>query len=142
MLIILYPVFVHCYLDLVAKGYSDEGMYLFSYIISSHSIILAHKLMEQLSSDHTEFHEEELKRLKGITTPGMFPSYELFNLLLLFKAHVAENELSIMFRSNKFSVTLSAYSFELLLNFLHDSKFMLLLSIINQYLCIKVQQGR
>lgn len=47
-----------------------------------------------------------------------------------------------MFRSNKFNVTLSAYSFELLLNFLNDARFMLLLSIVNQYLSIKVVQGR
>eukprot|EP00026_Physarum_polycephalum_P004444 Phypoly_transcript_04463.p1 GENE.Phypoly_transcript_04463~~Phypoly_transcript_04463.p1 ORF type:complete len:668 (+),score=124.44 Phypoly_transcript_04463:86-2005(+) len=110
MLVILYPVFVHCYLDLVSKGYSEE----------------AHKLMDQVSPDHTEFHEDELKRLRGVTTP----------------AHVLENELAIMFRNNKFNVTLSAYSFDLLLNFLNDARFMLLLSIVNQYLSIRVIQGR
>lgn len=57
-------------------------------------------------------------------------------------AHVNENELAVMFRNNKFNVTLSAYSFELLLNFLNDARFMLLLSIVNQYLSIKVVQGR
>lgn len=110
MLVILYPVFVHCYLDLVAKGHGAEAL----------------KLIDQVSPDHQEFHEDELKRLRGVNTP----------------AHVNENELSIMFRNNKFNVTLSAYSFELLLNFLNDSRFMLLLSIVNQYLSIKVVQGR
>lgn len=110
MLVILYPVFVHCYLDLVAKGYSEE----------------ARQLMSQVSPDHTEFHDDELIRLRGVTTP----------------AHVTENELAIMFRNNKFNVTLSAYSFDLLLNFLNDARFMLLLSIINQYLSIRVIQGR
>lgn len=28
MLVVLYPVFVHCYLDLIFKGHSEEGNFM------------------------------------------------------------------------------------------------------------------
>lgn len=48
-----------------------------------------------------------------------------------------DNELVRNFRDNKMEVELSRYSFELLLSFLHERKFLLLLSIINVRLNVK-----
>jgi transcription initiation factor TFIID subunit 5 len=47
-----------------------------------------------------------------------------------------ENELVVNFRNNKFSVKMCKYSFELLLCFLQDNKFMLILRLMNQYITI------
>jgi transcription initiation factor TFIID subunit 5 len=47
-----------------------------------------------------------------------------------------ENELANLFRNNKFNLKMCNYSFELLLSYLHEMKFMMILSIVNQYLNI------
>lgn len=40
MLVILYPVFVHCYLDLVAKGHSEEGWFIYSLYCAHYMILM------------------------------------------------------------------------------------------------------
>uniref|UniRef100_A0A6B2KZ13 TFIID subunit TAF5 NTD2 domain-containing protein n=1 Tax=Arcella intermedia TaxID=1963864 RepID=A0A6B2KZ13_9EUKA len=107
---VLYPIFVHCYLDLVEKGHKTEAS----------SFLRRHR------SEHSEKHKQEIDRLETVLTPE----------------HMKENEMVINFREHKFNLQMCSYSFELLLAFLHDKKFMLLLSIINQYLIIKVHTGQ
>ena len=48
---ILYPVFVHCYLDLVERGYNEH----------------AARLLKEYRIDHEEQHGTEVKQLAGIS---------------------------------------------------------------------------
>lgn len=68
-----------------------------------------------------EDHSQDINRLSTITDP----------------AHLNDNELAINFRQNKYGLIMSKYSFELLLCFLQDNKFMLLLRLMNQYITIQ-----
>jgi len=76
--------------------------------------------------EHSDKHRQEIDRLQTVVTPE----------------HMKENDLVHNFRKNKQNLQMCSYSFELLLAFLHERKFMLLLSIINQYLDIKVHTGQ
>jgi transcription initiation factor TFIID subunit 5 len=68
-----------------------------------------------------EEHGLEIERLSGITDP----------------LHIKENELAQNFLGNKFGVRMCKYSFELLLCFLQDKKYMLLLRLMNQFIKIE-----
>ena len=68
-----------------------------------------------------EEHSKDITRLATITDP----------------AHLKDNELALNFRQNKYGIIMSKYSFELLLCFLQDNKFMLLLRLMNQYSTIQ-----
>lgn len=52
-------------------------------------------------------------------------------------AHIKDNELVVNLRQNKYGLVMSKYSFELLLCFLQDNKFMLILRLMNQYITIE-----
>ncbi|KAI8588881.1 WD40-repeat-containing domain protein [Geranomyces variabilis] len=104
---ILFPIFVHAYLDLVTRGLRDQ----------------AKTLMDSFKSDHVELYGQEVQRLAAVTEPH----------------HVEENELAQNFRANRFIVQMSRYSFELLLSYLQDSKFMLVLRIVNEHISIFVE---
>ena len=81
---------------------------------------VALQFFETYNGDHLEEHGPDIQRLSGITDP----------------LHMNENELVVNFRNNKFSVKMCKYSFELLLCFLQDNKFMLILRLMNQYITI------
>mmetsp|Transcript_5675 Transcript_5675/g.6154 ORF Transcript_5675/g.6154 Transcript_5675/m.6154 type:complete len:662 (+) Transcript_5675:56-2041(+) len=106
---ILYPVFVHCYLELVYKHHHDA----------------ARKFMEEFSAEHAEMHDKELKELAVITTRELMQDDHKVKVL----------------RGSKFRVTMCSFSFELLMTFLHENSFMLLLGIINRYINIQVFSG-
>ncbi|KAJ3295779.1 Transcription initiation factor TFIID subunit 5 [Borealophlyctis nickersoniae] len=103
---VLYPIFVHAYLDLLSKGLKEQ----------------ARHFMENFKGDHVEQHGPDLQRISAIAEPQ----------------HVKENELAQTYRDNKYAVRVSKYSFELLLSFLQDNRFGLLLRIINEYISILV----
>jgi len=67
-----------------------------------------------------EEHGPEIERLATISDPS----------------HLKDNELAVNLRQNKYSLVMSKYSFELLLCFLQDNKFMLILRLMNQYITI------
>lgn len=109
---VLYPVYVHIFLELVAKGHPME----------------AHVFRDRFSQDVTGADggsgasAEELARLAAITEPH----------------HVGENATAQVFRGGKYSVSMSAYGFQLLMNFLQENRFFLVIKIINQFLNIRV----
>eukprot|EP00898_Chlorokybus_atmophyticus_P004575 jgi/Chlat1/5118/Chrsp33S05025 len=113
---ILYPVFLHCFFELVHKEHPDE----------------ARSFLSRYRKDHERLHERELQVVQGLSTPQ----------------HLKENSLVQTFRNNKIDVKLHQasclvfYSVELLLTFLHGLDSMLLLSIINERLNIKVLAGQ
>lgn len=100
---VLYPVFVHAYLDLVQSGGS------------------AKTFLEAFGKEHAEVHGDELRRLSSVVD-GL---------------HLQQNELVLSFRDNKYGVGMCKYSFELLLSFLQDNRFMLIIRLINQYITIQ-----
>jgi transcription initiation factor TFIID subunit 5 len=114
---VLYPLFVHCVLDMLSKG----------------AIAEARQFMEKHKNEHLEAHEDEMMRLSTITE----------------SAQLKENALATAFRTNKYNVAMSAYSFQLLMSFLQDGAStlagngnVLLLKIINQYINIRVLVSR
>ncbi|KAI8917088.1 WD40-repeat-containing domain protein [Powellomyces hirtus] len=104
---VLFPIFVHAYLDLVGRGLRDQ----------------AKSFIDSFKSDHTEFYGQDVQRLSAVTEPH----------------HATENELAQTYRSNRFNVQMSRYSFELLLSYLQDNKFMLILRIVNEHISIFVE---
>ncbi|KAG2215866.1 hypothetical protein INT45_006353 [Circinella minor] len=107
---VLFPIFVHAYLDLVSKNLTEQAKYF----------------METYKKDHVELHSLDINRLETVTSPE----------------HIRENELSQMYRNNKYNLRMSSVPFELFLNYLQDNKYMLLLRIVNQYLNIQVVHGK
>lgn len=71
-------------------------------------------------------HGDEMVRLKSI------------NDIVQMK----ENSLASTYRNNKYNLTMSAYSFQLLINFLQENNFFVLLKILNQYINIRVLVSR
>jgi transcription initiation factor TFIID subunit 5 len=51
--------------------------------------------------------------------------------------HLSDNELVVNYQSTKYGLIMSKYSFELLLCFLQDNKFMLILRLMNQHITIQ-----
>ena len=56
--------------------------------------------------------------------------------------HLENNELVANYRENKYSLIMSKYSFELLLCFLQDNKYMLILRLMNQYITIEATSDK
>ncbi|KAI8826680.1 WD40-repeat-containing domain protein [Fimicolochytrium jonesii] len=103
---VLFPIFVHAYLDLVERGLREH----------------AKNFMEAFKADHVELHNQDVLRLSAVTEPQ----------------HVAENEVAQNYKSSSFHLRMSQYCFELLLSFLQDNKFMLILRIVNEHVSIRI----
>lgn len=86
-----------------------------------HPSNLASEFLNKYKQDHTEQHSSELTRLASIVDPR----------------HIFDSEVARNFRGNKYGVKMCKYSFELLMCFLQDNKFMLLLRLMNQYINIE-----
>lgn len=121
----LFPVFVHAYLDLVSKNLSEQGkalQWIMEYIKKLITVNqIAIYFMQTYKKDHVELHMQDISRLETLASPE----------------HVQENELAQMYRNNKYNLRMSSVPFELFLNYLQDNKYMLLLRIVNQYLNIQ-----
>ncbi|KAI8903095.1 WD40-repeat-containing domain protein [Gorgonomyces haynaldii] len=106
---VLFPLFVHCYLDLVQRNYRQDAIDFY----------------QRFKEEHTVENKQQVQRLEGVIND-----------------FVQENELVQNFRQNKYGVKMSRYSFELLLSFLQDNKYMLLLRLMNQYVLIETAQEK
>ncbi|KAJ3108089.1 hypothetical protein HDU97_002324 [Phlyctochytrium planicorne] len=102
---VLYPVFVHAYIDLTQRELKEQAKHFFN----------------SYKGDLLEAHGPDIARLGSLTEPS----------------HVASNEMAQTFLNNRYNLKMSRYSFELLLAFLQDNKFMLLTRLINRNLAIK-----
>ncbi|KAJ2502767.1 Transcription initiation factor TFIID subunit 5 [Coemansia sp. RSA 1972] len=85
----------------------------------------AAEFMEQYSRDHVVHHGKDIETLTTLKT----------------KAHVEENTLSKLYRENKYGIRMTRVGFELLLSFLQDHHFTLLMRTVNQYLNIRTIDG-
>eukprot|EP01116_Phalansterium_solitarium_P021081 TRINITY_DN6434_c0_g1_i1.p1 TRINITY_DN6434_c0_g1~~TRINITY_DN6434_c0_g1_i1.p1 ORF type:complete len:651 (-),score=33.48 TRINITY_DN6434_c0_g1_i1:10-1962(-) len=103
---VLYPVFVHFYLDLIEKGFSS----------------LAADFLTSQRREHEAIFGDEIRRLQGVTTPD----------------NMRDNELVRTFRGHKYVVSMSRFSCDLMVSFLREKNYMLLLRTINQYVTVRL----
>ena len=71
-------------------------------------------------------HGDELQKLYSLNDP----------------AQLKENSLVVIYRNNKYNLSMSAYAFQLLVNFLQENSMFILLKILNQYLSVRVLVSR
>ncbi|CAN6459305.1 unnamed protein product [Victoria cruziana] len=72
LLRVLYPVFIHCYMDLVAKGYTQEARNFFN----------------SFHEDHELMHLRDLQKLEGILSPSHLEENEFARLLRHSKVNI------------------------------------------------------
>ncbi|KAJ1567552.1 Transcription initiation factor TFIID subunit 5, partial [Nowakowskiella sp. JEL0078] len=83
---------------------------------------LSRRFMDKFKSDHLELHESDIKTLSDISLP----------------LHIASSQLASQYRDGKYFVQLSRYSFQLLLTYLQEGQWVLLLRLVNQYIRIQI----
>lgn len=105
---LLFPIFVHCYFELVSKDYSEAKLFFSQHL-----------------DDLLEEHADDLDRLSSISD----------------HVHLKENSLAVTFRTNKYSIRISLYSFELFFTFLNENKLGIIRKIVNQYLHFIIMDG-
>jgi WD40 associated region in TFIID subunit, NTD2 domain len=77
--------------------------------------------MSAFRQEFEQLHGDEMERLSNIHDAGQ----------------LKDNAFAAIFKSNKFNVCMSAYSFQLLISFLQEQKSFLFIKIINQYVKIR-----
>ena len=107
---VLFPVLVHCYLDLVERHYVDEAV----------------ALLDAHAGDLSAKHAADIRALRTVRSDTA----------------VAENSVAVNLRSYRYTLSLSSYAFELLLIFLHEASFKLILSLLNRYVQVQVYAGQ
>ncbi|KAJ2708341.1 Transcription initiation factor TFIID subunit 5, partial [Coemansia spiralis] len=121
------------WIDSSLDVYKHE-LYAASYPIFVHSYLDLHlrglhekaaEFMELYSSDHVVHHGKDIGVLATLTS----------------KAHAEENALARLYRENKYGVRMTRVGFELLLSFLQDHHFTLLMRTVNQHLNIRTVDG-
>ncbi|KAJ1825030.1 Transcription initiation factor TFIID subunit 5 [Coemansia sp. RSA 2671] len=121
------------WIDSSLDVYKHE-LYAASYPVFVHSYLdllmrglsgKATEFMKRYGSDHIVHHGKVIAVLKTLTT----------------KAHVEENALSRLYRDNKYGIRMTRVGFELLLAFLQDHHYTLLMRTVNQHLNIRTVDG-
>jgi len=82
---------------------------------------VARDFVERHIHEHKDLHGDEINRVISVTT----------------RQQLEENEVTKKWRNNKFNVKMCRYSYNLLISFLQQSKFMGILGLVNQYLHLK-----
>lgn len=72
LLRVLYPVFVHCYMDLVANGHIEDARGFFN----------------SFREDHELMHLRDLQKLEGVLSPSHLKEMEFAHTLRLSKANI------------------------------------------------------
>ncbi|KAG2373194.1 hypothetical protein C9374_012796 [Naegleria lovaniensis] len=75
---VLYPVFVHCYLELVSKGHIEE----------------ARKFLNKYKNQHSHFHYDEILTLQSLQSPEIMAQNEFSKRLLSHKFIIRLSEAS------------------------------------------------
>ena len=105
---ILYPIFVHSYLDLLQQG----------------DAVYARQFLESHASEHEARNQGDIRSFSSLTLP----------------AHIYENQIAQLYRTQKYRLKLSKISLDLLLHLLHENESnggKIIIRIINQYLSIE-----
>lgn len=110
LLRVLYPVFIHCFMDLVAKGHLQEARSFFT----------------TFREDHETMHQRDLQKLEGVLSPS----------------HLEEMEFAHTLRQSKVNIRICQYSYELLLQYLHNTQSITMLGVINEHINFQVFPGQ
>ncbi|KAL9678091.1 hypothetical protein QQ045_015930 [Rhodiola kirilowii] len=110
LLRVLYPVFIHSFMDLVAKSYIQEARNFFS----------------SFREDHEMTHMRDLQKLEAVISPS----------------HLEEMEFAHTLRQSKVNIKICQYSYDLLLQYLHNTQSIIILGIINQHINFQVFPGQ
>ncbi|KAJ1932046.1 Transcription initiation factor TFIID subunit 5, partial [Linderina pennispora] len=85
----------------------------------------AQEFIDKYSGDHMVYHAGDIATLRTLQNPE----------------HVRSNELAKAYRDNKYMVRMTRVGFELLLSFLQDHQYTLLMRSVNQHLNIRTIDG-
>lgn len=110
LLRVLYPVYIHCFMDLVAKGHLQEARSLFN----------------NFREDHETMHQRDLQKLEGVLSPS----------------HLEEMEFAHTLRQSKVNIKICQYSYELLLQYLHNTQSITMLGVVNEHINFQVCPGQ
>ncbi|CAJ1973644.1 unnamed protein product [Sphenostylis stenocarpa] len=114
LLRVLYPVFIHCFMDLVAKGHVQEARNFFN----------------TFREDHEMMHLRDLQKLEGVLSPTHLQEMEFAHSLRQSKFNIKICEWALR------------YSYELLLQHLHSTQSTTILGIINEHINFQVSPGQ
>jgi transcription initiation factor TFIID subunit 5 len=106
---VLYPLFVHGYLDLVKKGQQ----------LFASQFMLSH--LDEVEADH----RDEVYKLLVVQTPD----------------HLKENEVAQLWLQNRYKLSMSSFSYDLLMSFLQEQNFLLIRTMINEHVAISTYAG-
>ena len=112
LLLVLYPLFIHFYLDMIVSG----------------QVNLAMSFFQKYSGDfspQSNTNSGELEKLRLVKDP----------------IHVRENPVAVMYRGNKYSLRWSVYCFELFMTFISEGRWMGTMKVMNQYLQVTLLEG-
>ncbi|KAF6171286.1 hypothetical protein GIB67_036954 [Kingdonia uniflora] len=139
LLRVLYPVFIHCFMDLVANEHGQEGTFgqkLLIYFVSVTTPYIsltwmylefpARAFFNNFREDHELMHLRDLQKLEGIISPS----------------HLEEKEFARSLRQGKVNIKICQYSYELLLLYLHKTQSITMLGIINERINFQVSPGQ
>jgi transcription initiation factor TFIID subunit 5 len=86
---------------------------------------LTREFHRRFATDHTLLHHDETVALAGLATP----------------AHLSSDPTALKFKNNRMSVRVCAYTFDLLVKYLHVANQMALLAILNGNISVSVTDG-
>ena len=144
---VLFPVFIHCCLKLVANGAGGEATQLIARHSQRFTLVGGQpsKVRMQVASTVPTFLKGRLLPLFLLTliTSVSFAcdaSQELNELQTLsMPEHLATNRMAQAALAMRYPVKLCAYSYEMLTSFLQGAKLFLILGILNEYVNFQVK---
>eukprot|EP00879_Flechtneria_rotunda_P021915 GHRR01023110.1.p1 GENE.GHRR01023110.1~~GHRR01023110.1.p1 ORF type:complete len:513 (+),score=201.87 GHRR01023110.1:225-1763(+) len=113
---VLYPVFVHVYLQLVQYGASNTAADLLKRY---------RRRFVEVGGRQSSIRAQELQELQSVAVAQ----------------HLDVNPFARAARTSRSSVVMSSYAFELLMHFLQSSKQWLILGVINQHVRFELHEG-
>ncbi len=96
-------------------------VHIYLSLIEGGHIEQARSFMDQFKADHIDIHRADILKLSAVSNAQQMKENDYLNTI----------------RQEKSTISMSSYTFELLLSFLQEKKYVFLLKILNQYILIK-----
>lgn len=113
---VLWPVFLHCYLGLVKRNATAEA----------HQLMTKHKTrFTAAAAAATQQHTQEVRELAAVAVPQ----------------HLATSRVAQAAAGSRTHISLTGFSLELLMGFLHSARLSLVLGILNEHADFHVTEG-
>lgn len=106
---LLYPIFLHIYIDLISMNEIEAAKYFFHQYKDDYNT--SSSMHEPISAFETIYNEQ----------------------------HVFQNPIVHGFRTHKYHLVMSKYAYNLLINFIEENEMLYILKLMNTYMEIKVQ---